>query len=216
MMICYDVNVHRVKRKTMHRGFTLLELLIVIVVIGILSAMLMLSASNIATSADATNIINNLKHMKTATMEWYTDNIDKITPDGYVIVNGSEYDGNIKGRKNNFADFIHATDIAPYLDGQFKTDEIPYGVSSIQDGSDYIYFTAHKENSDKTLTWLVGCHMPINNHRLKEKLESRAGSTGLLYFKNGTLGRYTADSMRGQGAGLDMNVYMEVMNFSKN
>ena len=48
------------------RGFTLAELLIVIVVIGILAAGMMIAASEIEATARATKIINDLRILNTA------------------------------------------------------------------------------------------------------------------------------------------------------
>ena len=71
-----------IKRK----GFTLVELLIVIVVIGILSAMMMISSTEAVTSARASNIVSNLRNFKTAAMALYVDNYDDMdqgtNPDG--------------------------------------------------------------------------------------------------------------------------------------
>ena len=62
------------------KGFTLVELLIVIVVIGVLSTMMMLSSTEAVTSAKAAKIISNMRNLKTATLAWYTDNFNKIVP----------------------------------------------------------------------------------------------------------------------------------------
>ena len=48
------------------KAFTLVELLIVIVVIGVLSAMMMLSSTEAVSSAKATKIISDLRNLKTA------------------------------------------------------------------------------------------------------------------------------------------------------
>lgn len=64
------------KRNIKRRGFTLVELLIVIVVIGILSAMMMLSSTEAVTSAKASNIVSNLRNLKTATLACYIDSMD--------------------------------------------------------------------------------------------------------------------------------------------
>lgn len=66
------------KRNMKRRGFTLVELLIVIVVIGILSAMMMLSSTEAVTSAKASNIVSNLRNLKTAALAMYVDSMDQF------------------------------------------------------------------------------------------------------------------------------------------
>ena len=63
-----------IKRK----GFTLVELLIVIVVIGILSAMMMMSSTEAVTSAKASNIVSNMRNLKTAALAYYVDNLSSF------------------------------------------------------------------------------------------------------------------------------------------
>ena len=65
-------------RKSVRKGFTLVELLIVIVVIGILSAMMMLSSAESVSSARAAAIINDLRNHKTAALAWFSDNVEDI------------------------------------------------------------------------------------------------------------------------------------------
>ncbi len=63
------------KRDSKRKGFTLVELLIVIVVIGILSAMMMISSTEAVSSAKAANIIGNMRALKTAALAYYVDNV---------------------------------------------------------------------------------------------------------------------------------------------
>ena len=63
-------------RNMKRRGFTLVELLIVIVVIGVLSAMMMLSSTEAVSSARASNIVSNLRNLKTAALAFYIDHVD--------------------------------------------------------------------------------------------------------------------------------------------
>ena len=65
---------HKVKRE----AFTLIELLIVIVVIGVLAAMMLISSSEIISTAKASNIIANLRNLKTAALSWYMDSFDHV------------------------------------------------------------------------------------------------------------------------------------------
>ncbi|MDR0764141.1 MAG: type II secretion system GspH family protein [Synergistaceae bacterium] len=56
-------------------GFTLVELLIVIMIIAILAGMMMLANSFATDSAEATRIINDLRNLKSAALLYYGDNL---------------------------------------------------------------------------------------------------------------------------------------------
>lgn len=56
------------------KGFTLVELLIVIIIIGILAGMMMLSTGAATDKAEATKIISNLRNAKAACIMYYADN----------------------------------------------------------------------------------------------------------------------------------------------
>ena len=75
------------KREIRRKGFTLVELLIVIVVIGILSAMMMISSSEAVSSAKATNIVNNLRAVKVAALAYYADHSDKFDSNNLKMAN---------------------------------------------------------------------------------------------------------------------------------
>lgn len=62
----------------MRKGFTLVELLIVIVIIGILAAAMLLSSGSATASAEASNVVNNLRSLKAASMMFYADSMDAI------------------------------------------------------------------------------------------------------------------------------------------
>ena len=79
------------KREIKRRGFTLVELLIVIVVIGILSAMMMLSSTEAVSSARASNIISNLRNLKTAALAWYVDSLDVVEASGFTLKDADHF-----------------------------------------------------------------------------------------------------------------------------
>ena len=66
------------KKNVKREGFTLVELLIVIVVIGVLSAMMMLSSTEAVSSAKAADIISDLRNLKTAALAYYADHLDAV------------------------------------------------------------------------------------------------------------------------------------------
>ena len=62
-------------RMRVRKGFTLVELLIVIVIIGILASAMMLASGSATASAEATTIIAELRSLRAAALMWYGDHI---------------------------------------------------------------------------------------------------------------------------------------------
>ena len=162
------------RRAISRRGFTLVELLIVIVVIGILSAMMMLSSTEAVSSAKASNIISNLRNLKTAVLGWYADNIDRvvITRKNGQIDKTEVIDGS--GNKVTFTNFINSDEgrkeILKYLNNDTAIELKSKNSSSKSNGDYFLVDLKWKE-------WYI-CYQ-LNDARIKEKLASKAKSIGL-------------------------------------
>ena len=153
------------------KGFTLVELLIVIVVIGVLSAMMMLSSTEAVSSAKANNIISNMRNIKTAVLSWYTDNLDRIK-----MNSSKQYQIDTNGTKQHFSNFIddHASEILAYLNND-SSIIMRSKNSAANNTGDY---TLAAVNNAKQ--WYICCNLGTPATSLKEKIASRAKSLGLL------------------------------------
>ena len=68
--------------KRTHKGFTLLELLVVIGVMGIMSSLAMVGGQQATDAARATNIADGLEKAASAMMMYYADNANEINEKG--------------------------------------------------------------------------------------------------------------------------------------
>ena len=141
-------NRNRFKRS----GFTLVELLIVIVVIGVLSTMMMLSSTEAVTSAKVSNIVSNLRNLKTAALAYYTDNLN----------NYSLTDETLNSVRS---------DIFKYLSNANNIDEGEYKYYGFNNVGDkwYVWYGLNNDTAGKAMPQSV-----------RDKLEARASSLGLL------------------------------------
>ena len=78
----------RLQRRGARKGFTLVELLIVIIIIGILAGAMMLVAGTSRDAAEASKIISDLRNVKAAALMWITENPAGLDNDDWTDLQG--------------------------------------------------------------------------------------------------------------------------------
>lgn len=102
-------------------GFTLVELLIVIMIIAILAGMMLLATGSATDSADATKIINDIRSIKSAALLNYVDT------------------GVWPTAATNFSTYVNET-LSPYMDRSIDTYYSSGSIESNDSGRIYMLF----------------------------------------------------------------------------
>ncbi|MCR5346781.1 MAG: prepilin-type N-terminal cleavage/methylation domain-containing protein [Fretibacterium sp.] len=113
------------KKRSVRLGFTLVELLIVIGIIGILMSGLLLSGSSATSSARALNIVSDLRIMKQAVFMMYLDSMDHFD----------------RGLDPKFETLDPAVVLARYVENPGRYDGGQYGFDVSSSGRWYIFYT---------------------------------------------------------------------------
>ena len=170
-------------------GFTLVELLIVIVIIGVLAALIMMSSDETVYSARATTIISNLESIKIATKAWYLDNLSKIYKKGSFytqdrirygkILFPGEAESNVHAPQHltgtglGIYEYFTGPKILVNESGGAVTH---YNSQNLYPGSYGLY-----DAGNTSTKWYVGYAFKDDESRVKEKIAARAASLGLFF-----------------------------------
>ena len=162
--IKFEIEILQGEKKMRKRGFTLLELLIVLVVIGILGITMMIAGEQIYDSARATEVINNLKMWRNAALAFYADNLEECSK--------SDFNFGAQGVRERVIKYLSVDD--KYLK-KLANDKnnIKYETFQSEDGTWYIWHNVGRGAGKVDLN---------NNIKtgLKAKLFERAKAEGLL------------------------------------
>ena len=122
------------KKSSARPGFTLVELLIVIAVIGILMSGMLLSGSSATSSARALSIVNDLRVMKQAVFLMYLDSMDQFDKAESPL---------------NFKDLKPDQVLARYVDNPGKYEGGRYGFAE-PNGKWYVFYNVGNDAAVKT------------------------------------------------------------------
>ena len=138
------------------------------VVIGVLSAMMMFAADEAITTAKASNIIANLRNLKTAVLAWHADSFDQIPNINVGSIRFNKY------RSNDNKDYWSC--IKRYISNS-SHQELDTYYSLVT--SSQLQSNGTGENTNTDAWFVVYANEKLDN-RIKHKLKGRAKATNLL------------------------------------
>ena len=167
------------------RGFTLVELLIVIVVIGILSAMMMLSSTEAIDSSKAMKIVSDLRNVKEAVLAHYADSSD------YYQINTPNANDIAACTKRYLGDGNNSVKLVG------TTSEPKTGGSGVAADTFYIYLTNNNQQ------WWLCYRIVDKGGNVTKKLAGRASSLSLKKEPK-------TNSVAFGSSGEDSNVWVQI------
>ena len=168
----------------MRKGFTLVELLIVIVVIGVLSAMMILSSTEAVSTAKATKVISDMRVLKTATLAWYMDNLDSI--EDHEVGGDKGFHIKIGNTWQRIHEYLNKNPDAftKYLgSGSLDLNKNINWTSKTQTYASEGGYSVYMGKAN-TVCYIV--HGVPKDEKLRSKLTSKAKSAGLLRYVYGS------------------------------
>lgn len=168
------------------KGFTLVELLLVIVIIGILAAAMSLAGGSATASAKASTIYNNIRNIKTAALlyqvqagnQFKESNVSKTTLkdfvdlDAYNNMTSTQVGATRVVKANNIMYQVVAGTEAgagAYVICSFKEDGDAKAIANALKGyQDIRIDTSATSDSDTTLKYTVGAFLYHNTPATKE------------------------------------------------
>ena len=158
-----------------HRGFTLVEVLIVLIVIGMLSTVMILSSTEAVTAAKTSKVINNLMNLKMAVTAWYFNNSDRLVSE--VVSSDVQYKIKTNGKTQSFKEFVrdHSSEIEAYLSKE-TAPTLKSKSSNSNEVGDYALIDVDYKK------WYV-CYHVASDSSFKADLSSKAETFGLFGLK---------------------------------
>lgn len=155
----------RLQRKGARKGFTLVELLIVIIIIGILAGGMMLVAGTSRDSAEASRIMSDLRNMKAAALMWMAENPTTVTADQWTKL---EVD---PSPINKYLDrpLISGSHLYVFKEQKFTYDTPVYAETGNEEGTEEATAEA----------WILGYNLTNARQGVKSNLAKQAASAGL-------------------------------------
>ena len=167
------------------RGFTLVELLIIILVIGVLAAMMIFSSTESVTTAKAAKILANLQTLKRAATQWYLDNREKVQPDGRVQIGSETHPVQEWGDRIGLSKYISSMNDSGIKFEKTTSDvitSVPHtnliqGYYGLCDGGQARYTN---DNTYHRNEWYVGYCFKSDEAKVRDKIRLRMESAGVF------------------------------------